>query len=186
MRVIWYTAMSMDGRIASADDSLDFLSTLTPTPNDADAAADFPSFLATIDAVVVGASTFRWLLDGGHGWPHGDLPTWLFTHDSVLVDRLAEAPAVPIQQRAGAVEPVFAEIAATGAEIVWLCGGGDLAGQALVANLVDEVRVTIAPTVLGSGPALFEALDLPQRAFRLTELRRYAEHGARLTWEPIR
>ncbi len=46
---------------------------------------------------------------------------------------------------------------------------------------VDEVRVTIAPTALGSGPALFDADALPVRRFHLSES--LAVHDtAHLTW----
>ena len=47
MNVIWYTAMSMDGRIADGRESLDFLETIGRREA---AEAEFPIFLATIDA----------------------------------------------------------------------------------------------------------------------------------------
>lgn len=181
MRVIWYTAMSMDGRIASPSGSLDFLETLSSAEPSGASPNDFSGFLAGIDAVVVGGATLRWLIDGGHGWPHADLPTWLFSRDAALTARLP-TDHQGMQQRAGAVEPVFAEIAATGASAVWLCGGGDLAGQVLAADLIDEVHLTIAPTALGAGPALFDLPDLPRRGFELIELRRFGAHGARLVY----
>ena len=53
MEIVWYTAMSMDGRIASADDSLGFLET---APGSGD---DFDDFIAGVDAVLVGAATLR-------------------------------------------------------------------------------------------------------------------------------
>ena len=56
-------------------------------------------------------------------------------------------------------------------ERVWLCGGGDIAGQLLRLDRVDEVIATVAPTVLGAGPALFDGPDLPLRRFRLEECR---------------
>ena len=59
MHVVWYTAMSMDGRIANPHQSLDFLSTIEGGDN---AASDFQQFLSDIEAVLIGASTLRWLL----------------------------------------------------------------------------------------------------------------------------
>ena len=178
MYVIWYTAMSMDGRIADANDSLDFLNTMA-----GDSGGDehgFAAFLATVDAVMVGANTLRWLLRGGHGWPHGDLPTWLVSHDSALVDSVG-ATAARFTRVEGTVESAFNEIEAAGHHRVWLSGGGNLAGQALMLDRVDEVRVTIAPTALGSGPALFDADALPVRRFHLSES--LAVHDtAHLTW----
>ena len=80
MQVVWYTAMSMDGRIA----------------------------VASIDAVVVGASTLRWLLRGGHGWPHDDLPTWLVSRDPALVGQVGSTRA-PLRRVEGPLGPVFDE-----------------------------------------------------------------------------
>jgi len=64
MEIIWYTALSMDGRIATKDASLNFLETIEGKD---ESERDFPAFLATIDAVIIGGATMRWLLDAGHG-----------------------------------------------------------------------------------------------------------------------
>src|ERR1700694_2831515 len=152
MEVIWYTAMSMDGRISDAGNRLDFLETIKGS---AGAEGGFAEFLTSIDAAIVGSTTLRCLLDGGHGWPHDDLPTWLMSHDQGLIDRLLSTRQ-PVPRREGEIGPVFDEIQAMGHDRVWLCGGGDVAGQALAVARVAEVRVTIAPTVLGAEPALFE------------------------------
>jgi dihydrofolate reductase len=42
---------------------------------------------------------------------------------------------------------------------VWLAGGASVANQYLAARLVDEIDVSIAPLILGSGARLFEGLD---------------------------
>lgn len=182
MRLIWYTAMSMDGRIAGAGDDMDFLSTIDSAGEPDD---EFSAFIAGIDAVLIGGSTLRWLVDGGHGWPHGDLPTWLVSRDTQLRTRVGDVER-PIHQRSGDLAPILDEIAADGHERVWLCGGGVIAGQALALDRVDEVVVTIAPTALGAGPSLFDAPDLPLHAFELTEVRRYGPQSARLVWSRAR
>jgi len=180
--VIWYTALSMDGRIADGQDSLDWIEAIGPYEG---SGTEFHAFLATIDAAVVGASTLRWLLRGGHGWPHGDLPTWLVSHDPGLVDRVGPTEA-PFTRVEGNLEPVFEAIAAAGHRRVWLCGGGDVAGQALALDRIDEVVVTIAPVALGKGPSLFEGLALPHRTFQLAECRPLGGGAARLRWERAR
>jgi riboflavin biosynthesis pyrimidine reductase len=178
MHVVWYTAMSMDGRIADAANSLEFLNTIRS--GEEGGGDDFATFLASIDAVVVGATTLRWLIDGGHGWPHDDLPTWLVSHDEDLVDRVGPTRR-PFQRFAGDVGELFATIEAQGYKRVWLCGGGAVAGQTLAAGRIDEVVVTIAPTALGAGPNLFDAAALPQRLFTLADVGR-AGSAVRLRW----
>ena len=142
MHVIWFTAMSMDGRIATAGDSLDFLDLMgapeapaeSPAPvADGRDSSDFESMLESVDAIIVGASTLRWLVRGGHGWPHGDVPTWLITHDAGLVDAVGPT-AQPLRTVSGSLQTAFDEITAAGHERVWLAGGGSVAGQALALD----------------------------------------------------
>lgn len=182
VRGVWYTAMPMDGRIASADSRLDFLSTIEPGP--LTSAVDpwsLSAFLARVDSVMVGAPTLRWLLRGGHRWPHGNLPTWLLSRDRELATAAGPTTA-PLVRRDGAVGAVLAEIEAAGRLMVWLSGVGDLAGRALTADRVDAVVVTVAPTVLGAGPALFDGSGLPLRRFRPAECRPLGGDAARLRW----
>jgi riboflavin biosynthesis pyrimidine reductase len=178
MHVIWYTAMSMDGRIADAQGSLEFLTTIGSRAGGED---EFSSFLATIDAVLVGAGTLRWLLHHGHGWPHDDLPTWLVSHDDTLVSQIG-ATRAPFRRVEGPLAQAFDEMATAGHDRVWLCGGGDIAGQTLAIDRLDEVLITVAPTALGAGPALFDGAGLPRRRFRLVECRALGGHAARLGW----
>jgi riboflavin biosynthesis pyrimidine reductase len=178
MHVVWYTALSMDGRIADADDRLDFLDVI----GDAAGAQDeFPRFIASIDAVLVGAGTLRWLVRGGHRWPHDDLPTWLVSHDESLVEQIGTTRA-PLHRVEGELGPVLDAIAAAGHTRIWLAGGGDLAGQVLGLDRVDEVIVTIAPTAVGAGPSLFDVRGLPPRRFSLAECRDLGGGAARLRW----
>ena len=183
MRTTWYTAMSMDGRIAGPDDDLGFLSTIDSTGEPDD---EFDHFIAGVDGVLVGAATLRWLVRGGHGWPHGDLPTWLLSHDEQLPEA-AGTTEVPIRRRTGSVAGVLDEMSEAGCTNVWLCGGGDVAGQALAADRIDNVVVTVAPVALGAGPALFDAPDLPLHRFDLVEVRPYGPGGSiRIAWTRAR
>jgi riboflavin biosynthesis pyrimidine reductase len=175
MEIVWYTAMSMDGRIASADGSLDFLDVLSEPGGN-----DFGEFIAGVDGVLVGASTLRWLIAHGHGWPHDDLPTWLVSHDAELADSVRPTRA-PLRRVEGDLMPAIGEIEQGGLGRVWLAGGGSVAGQVLELDRLDEVIATVAPTVLGLGPALFDGLALPLRTFELVECRTVGA-AARLRW----
>jgi riboflavin biosynthesis pyrimidine reductase len=169
VEIAWYTAMSMDGRIASAGHSLAFLDTLAGSGLN-----DFEEFMRDVDGVLVGAGTLRWLVAGGHGWPHADLPTWLVSHDAALAESLS------LRRVEGDLGPALAEIEAAGLQRVWLAGGGDVAAQVLALDRLDEVIVSIAPTVLGDGPSLFDGA-VPATRFELVECRS-AGDGVRLRW----
>ena len=173
MHVVYYTAASVDGRVAGPGDDLCFLET-SSGPSDWDA------FIADIDAVVVGGNTVRWLLREGHGWPHDDLPTWLVSTDAALPERIADTRA-PLTRHEGDLGPMFRRIEEAGHERVWLVGGGTVAAQALAAGAIDEIIVTYVPAVLGSGPALFEGPAGSGRGLTLVACERRGGN-ARLTW----
>jgi dihydrofolate reductase len=174
--IVHYAAMSLDGRIAGLEHDLAFLKTLEGGPE-----GDYETFAAGIDSLIMGARTWDFVVQHG-SWPYGDTPTWIVTHAEQLaglagtdaVERFARDPA-------GLVEL----IAARGLGRTWLVGGGDLAGQFLAADLLDELILTVAPTLVGRGPTLAEG-EFPLRRFTLTELGRFGEDGVRLRYERVR
>lgn len=180
MRVTWYTAMSMDGRIAGAGDDMDFLSSIDGEGED----GDWERFAETVDAVVIGSGTLRWLHGEGHMLPLRGKPVWLVSHDEELAAKAAAADpsSTPVMRVEGDIAAILDRIAAAGHEHVWIGGGGAIAGQALAADRIDEVILTIAPTALGFGPAIFDQADLPQRTFALAECRPYGKAAVRLRW----
>ncbi len=167
----YYTASTIDGFIADPDGSLDWL--LTRRQED-DGALRYDDFITGIGAMVMGATTYEWILDHEFGggdradwvWPY-EIPCWVLTHRTPDV-----VPGAPITITSGDVVPVHAEMTkAAGGRDLWIVGGGDLAGQFADAGLLDEVIVHIAPVSLGAGAPL-----LPRRIeLRLEELGRNGE-----------
>ena len=170
--VVYYAAMSLDGRIAGLDHDLAFLQTLERGPED-----DFSSFMADVDSIVTGAGSWEFMVRHG-SWPYDDTPTWLVTHK----DDPEPIEGAVFETYAGDVAALVERIGDRGHKRTWLLGGGDLAGQFLAADLLDEVILTVAPTFVGRGPALAEG-DFPLRRFALTEVSRWSENGARLRYE---
>jgi dihydrofolate reductase len=159
-RTIYYTATTLDGFIADRHHSLDWL---LRQDHDTDGPFGFEEFLARVGVVVMGSSTYEWILRHEDGaWPYQQ-PAW------VLSSR--ELPSVDgnVRFARGDVRPVHEQLVAVAAGgDVWVVGGGDLAGQFADAGLLDEVVVSIAPVTLGGGaPLLPRPLDL-----RLEELAR--------------
>src|SRR6478752_6391067 len=135
MHVIWYTAMTMDARIAGPDDALDFLETVDGAGEE----DDFPSFVASVDALVVGSTTLRWLHGQGHELPNRGLPIWLVSHDGELAARAAavDPDGTPVEHVQGDMGEILGRIEAAGHERVWICGGGDVAGQVAALDRLD-------------------------------------------------
>lgn len=155
MATHYYTASSLDGFIATPEHSLDWL---LKQDIDHEGPMAYRAFEKGIGALVMGASTYEWLLrnQGEQPWAYAQ-PTWVFTHRQLPVPAGADVRFVRDDVRAvhGDME------AAAGEKDVWIVGGGELAGQFADADLIDEVWVQYAPVTLGAGaPLLPRALDL--------------------------
>ena len=87
-----------------------------------------------------------------------------------------------MERYAGDLAELVRLIGDRGLQRTWLLGGGDVAAQLLAADLVDELVLTVAPTLLGRGPALADG-ETPLRRFRLVELARFGDDGVRLRYE---
>lgn len=157
MTVHYFSAASLDGFVATPDDSLDWL-----LSRDVDSAGPhgYDNFLQSQGAVVMGGTTFRWLQEHGSGsndpWPY-EMPSWVFTSR-----HQPNPPSKHIRFVTGQPSDHIAAIkdSAEGKD-VWLVGGGQLAAQFAHAGLIDEVWVQFAPVFLGEGkPLLAVALEL--------------------------
>ncbi len=146
MATQYYTASSLDGFIADPDNSLSWL-----LSRDIDPAGPmhYEEFARDVGALVMGATTYQWLLDNDPGeWAY-EQPCWVLTH------REFPAPAGEVRFTQEPVAEVHRRMAeAAGERNIWLVGGGDLVGQFHDAGLLDEVWVQYAPVTLGGGAPL--------------------------------
>ena len=144
MSTIYYTASSLDGFIVDTDDSLDWLTSRTIDP---DGPFGYQAFSRSVGALVMGSSTYEWLLREQPGeWMYTQ-PTWVMTHRPGIV-----APGHPVRTYAGEVAELHPRLVeAAGGADVWVVGGGDVAAQFAAAGLIDEMIVSYAPCSLGAG-----------------------------------
>jgi dihydrofolate reductase len=117
--------------------------------------------LESVGALVMGSSTYGWVVRNHPGdWMY-EQPTWVLTHrPEIIVD------GQPVQAFSGEVTKLHSELVSKAAgKDIWVVGGGAAAGQFVAAGLVDELIVTYAPCSPGSGARL-----LPVRSeWRLAE-----------------
>ena len=139
--IIYYAAMSLDGRISGPDHDLSFLKTL-------DGGNDYEVFYANVDSLIMGARTWDFMVEHG-SWPYAGKPTWVVTHAEELAPL---TDAEPVERFAGDVAELVRLIGERGLKRTWLVGGGDLAGQLLAADLLDELILTVAPALVGARP----------------------------------
>jgi dihydrofolate reductase len=153
MKTQYYTATSLDGFIATEDDSLDWLFPLGDI-ND----TSYSAFFAEVGALAMGSTTYEWMLrhsekvaeETGSSWPYTQ-PTWVFSSR-----KLPCIEGANIRFVQGSVAPIHAEMTqAADGKNLWIVGGGDLAGQFHDAGLLDEILVQVGSVTLGSGKPLF-------------------------------
>lgn len=153
MKTQYYSATSLDGFIATEDDSLEWLFSLGDL-----SASSYPAFIAEVGALAMGSATYEWMIgnaerltqETGAPWPYTQ-PAWVFTSRE-----LPTIDGANIRFASGDVRKVHAEMrSAAGAKNIWIVGGGDLAGQFYDAGLLDELIVQIGSVTLGTGKPLF-------------------------------
>ncbi|HLV27330.1 MAG TPA: dihydrofolate reductase family protein [Gemmatimonadales bacterium] len=180
MKTQYYTASSLDGFIATDDDSLEWLFPLGEIGE-----TSYAGFIANVGALAMGSSTYEWMLRHALGndpetpaqWPY-EQPTWVFSSRE-----LPRVPGAEIRFVRGDVRPVHAEmVAAAGGRNVWLVGGGELVGQFHDHGLLDEIFVQVGSVTLGSGkPLLPRAITNP--SLKLLSVRQVGTGFAELHYE---
>jgi len=156
----YFVAASLDGFIATEDDDLDWLLSLDSPEGGGDANNPYEAFIAGVGAIAMGATTYEWVLAHDEGPSPFSRPTFVFTTRDLPV----RAPA-DVRLTRGPVPEVHAEmLRAADGKNLWLVGGGELVGQFLDHDLLDELWLSVTPVLLGSGKPL-----LPRR--RVTPLR---------------
>ena len=183
MKTQYYTASTLDGFIATEDDSLEWLFPLGDINE-----TSYPSFIKEVGALAMGSATYEWMLrhvvkpgtDAGASWPYSQ-PTWVFSSRPRELVAGADVRVVN-----GDVRPVHAEMkAAAAGKNLWLVGGGELVGQFYDAGLLDEIIVQIGSVTLGRGKQI-----LPRRitnpALRLISVRKVGAGFAELRYEVAR
>lgn len=180
MRTQYYTAMSLDGFIATLDDSLEWLFPLGDLNE-----TSYPEFIKQVGTLAMGSSTYEWMLrhvikpgaGAGASWPYSQ-PTWVFSSRSLMGVQGADIRFVK-----GDVRPVHEQMrAAAQGKNIWLVGGGDLVGQFYDAGLLDELIVQVGSVTLGTGKQL-----LPRKIISppltLVSVQRFGPGFAELRYE---
>ncbi|MGI3785644.1 MAG: dihydrofolate reductase family protein [Janthinobacterium lividum] len=157
-KIVYRTAASLNGYIADDAGSLAWLFAVGRAGGD----DGHEAFLTNVGAIVEGSNTYEWVLHetdvlarpGQWQTLYGTRPTFVFTSRSLTAPEGAD-----VRFCRGVVTAHLQQIrAAAGGKNIWVVGGGDLAGQFLDADALDELTLTVAPVALAGGAPL-----LPRR-----------------------
>lgn len=122
--------------------------------------------IASASAVVMGRKTYQVGLDLGIVDPYPHVPTYVFSRS------LTQSSHANVTLLRGEVAAELKSLLSRPGRAVVLVGGGDLAGQALTAGLLDELVVKVNPFVAGQGIPLFGP-GTPWRALSLISATAY-------------
>jgi len=142
--VSYYVACSLDGYIAAADGSVDWLSDFHSEGED----FGYAEFFESVDAMVMGSATYEQVLGFGD-WPYGEKPCWVMSQRPIQAVR----PEIAITGLGPA--EILAEIEDHHLTRAWLVGGARAAGAFRAYGLIDEYLITVLPILLGDGVPLF-------------------------------
>lgn len=165
-----HMAASLDGFVARADGSIDWMET-----NDDFAAgealepATVEQFLQTIDCYVPGARTYETAAAFAAqdlGWAYGGTPTFALPHRELPRAR----PSVEFV--AGDLSELVERSLRLRFRSTWFVGGPTLCAECLRLGLADELRVSVLPVVLGTGLSLLHGLERTV-ALHLVEVKAY-------------
>ena len=159
-KTVLYIGMSLDGYIADRNGAVDWV-----TGQDGGGVGEgYDAFLSTVDTVVMGWNTYHQIvteLSPGQ-WVYEGLECYVLTHrtmeDDPQVCFTTQEPAALIQtlrERPG--------------KDIWICGGAQVAQALLADDMIDELRISVLPTLLGAGTSLFAPMDR-ERKLRLLEI----------------
>jgi dihydrofolate reductase len=147
-RVTLHVVSSLDGFIARKDNTVSWLDAGSVYEAGVSISAEeVAAFVKAIDCYVLGSRTYEHALE--LGWPYGDTPT------IVVTGRELPPAKKSVEFYSGDLETLVHEKLAPRFRNIWLVGGAMLSQRFLSLGLVDEIRLTIAPVLLGDGLRLF-------------------------------
>ena len=160
-KVILYIAMSLDGYIAGKDDDLSFLSLVEKEGED----YGYSEFISSIDTVIMGRKTFDKVLSFGIPFPHSALKTYIIT-------RTSRPPNELIEFYNGDLSALIAGLKQSSGKHIFVDGGAEIAAELMKNNLIDELVISIIPTLLGDGVLLFKKF-IPRSILKLQSVKTF-------------
>ncbi|GAA0474100.1 dihydrofolate reductase family protein [Streptomyces sp. NPDC046215] len=179
-KLTYFIGMTIDGCIAGPDDEFEFMVAHSALDADYSAAlvAAYPDAMPTparpyvglgpdnrdFDTVLMGRGSYEPGLKQGMTSPYAHLEQY------VVSKSLTTSPDPGVTVFSGDPVELVRELKAREGKGIYLCGGGNLAGQ--LRDEIDELVVKIYPFVAGNGIRLFDAEFSPEQ-YELKESRTF-------------
>ncbi len=153
-KVVLYIAMSLDGYIADKSGSVSWLN---GDGSDPENCGSYPEFSDTVDTVILGYKTYHQIVTelSPDSWPYAGMQSYVLTHHK-------QEDHSEIHFINSTISSLLNSLKQQDGKDIWLCGGADIIDQALKANCVDELTISILPMLLGDGIRLFQTNETPK------------------------
>jgi dihydrofolate reductase len=176
-KITVHMVSSLDGLIAKKDNSVSWFETSSNYGKGV-SGQDPIEFLKTIDCYVMGSRTYElaFELSKEYGWAYGDKPTIVLTNRNLPTDR------ENIEFYSGDLTKFVNEHLKPKYQNVWVVGGSMLTRDFIRLKLVDEIRVSILPIILGDGLPFFDHIRQEQ-ALNLKDIKAYRNGMVELCYE---
>ena len=160
-KVVLFIATSLDGYIATEDDSLEWLFKVN-----GDGDNGYSDFYNTVDTVIMGRRTYDWLLEQEmESFPYEGKECFVFSR-TVCQDN------ENVKFFSGNVAELTNQLKNKDGKNIWVVGGGDLIHSFINEKLVDELIITVSPVLIGKGIPLFKEVDF-ETELTLKSIRRF-------------
>jgi len=153
VRASVFVGTSLDGFMARADGSFDFLPAGGGEPH------GYDEFMASVDALVIGRKTYETVL-GFDGWAYGKKPVFVLSSRPLATP----PPGAVVEHMSGEPAEIVARLEARGLQHIYV-DGGDTIQRFLQAGLINRLIITRVPVLIGTGISLFgpTRCDIPLR-----------------------
>jgi dihydrofolate reductase len=175
-KVILGFGLSLDGYIARRDGATDYLVI------DKEGEALMADFFAKIDTTIMGRKTAAGMAKMRAS---GEIPDTPGMTNYVVSRRWKPGKRAGFEVVSGSLTAFVRKLKRRTGKDIYLGGGGELCRSFLQEDLVDELFIGISPVLLGDGIPAFPG-KFPQRDFRLTECKGYANGSVGLRYERVR
>ncbi|MGG0657662.1 dihydrofolate reductase family protein [Rummeliibacillus pycnus] len=143
-KLILFIAMSLDGYIATEDESLEWLDNV-----EGEGDTGYSEFLETVDTILMGRKTYDWVMKNIEGeFPYKNEECYVFTKSSIEDTEYVKFINKDVLSFTN-------ELKKADGKNIWLVGGGELIHSFIKKKLIDEMIITVAPVIIGNGIPLF-------------------------------
>jgi dihydrofolate reductase len=178
--VTLHVVSSLDGFIAKKDNSVSWMDSTGKIYESGVSISEkeIAAFLKSIDCYVLGSRTYEHALE--LGWPYGDTPVVVVTNRKWP----SASARKTVEFYSGDLKTLVDVKLAPRYRNIWLVGGAMLCQRFLELGLVDEIKLTIAPVLLGEGLRLFGG-SLTEERWNLKNVVAYKNGFVELSYSAV-